>query len=159
MSPLRFVVGSLGNCERAVSAVEDLRARNLPCDSIGIVARRRVLDNAARLAALAGDASAVLDPSGAPAERIVCFGRRLDDMLGAHTGQDCRTLKEALERWLLPRHAEALSAIVERDGILVWAEVRTAEEERAASLSLLRNSSGTVAVHDLAPEPALAGWA
>ena len=41
-----------------------------------------------------------------------------------------------------------------RDGLLAWIEVRTAEEERAASLSLLSSSRGTVEVHDLVAVPA-----
>jgi hypothetical protein len=53
----------------------------------------------------------------------------------------------------MPRHAKALSDIVEDDGILVWAEVHTPEEERTATLSLLRSSRGTVEVHDFVIEP------
>jgi hypothetical protein len=46
-----------------------------------------------------------------------------------------------------------LSETVEKGGILIWTEVHDAEEERAASLSLLHNSRGTVETHDFASEP------
>jgi hypothetical protein len=155
-SSLRFVIGSLSNHDQVINAIEDLRERKVPRDSISILARQQTLDATISLASPAVDSWADLDLLSSEAGRVTCLGRGLGDLLQARVGEGSKTLKNALQRWLLPRHAQALSEIVEGGGILLWAEVHTPEQEQAATLSLLRNSRGTVEVHDFVSELAQA---
>ena len=153
---LRFVVGSLTNFEQAEDALDDLLKHSLPKDAISILARQDLLSHDAR-------AFGVLDRDAAsPSEgdlltsrgkKILCLGRSLNCALQDRAGHGSKSLKDALQHWLLPRHAGSLSEIVDRGWILIWAEVHTPEEEHAASLSLLRNSRGTVEAHDFIAEP------
>jgi hypothetical protein len=150
-STLRFVIGSSGSYEQAVSAVQDLVQNRLPADSISILAKQKLLPRGAqRPAAVDGDAGShtEFDLLASHDSKIACFGHTLGSLLHNHVNEGSKTLKEALQRWLLPRHAGSLSDIIENDGTLIWVEIHCPEEERAASLSLLRNSRGTVEAHD-----------
>jgi hypothetical protein len=153
VSTPRFVIGSFDDLEDAIRAVEDLRRHNLPREAINVLGAERTLVECTRLSALAGEPRALFDLKP-PEGRIVCLGQGLGDALRAQINESPTNLEQAFGRWLLPGHARALGAVIARDGLLAWIEVRTAEEERAASLSLLSSSRGTVEVHDLVAVPA-----
>lgn len=150
LSIKRFVVGSLDSIEHADDVVQDLLRHDLPMASISILAKQPLMAPSALIGALPTTDVAETDRLASQRSKIVCLGQGLGDILRTRTGQDRITLKEILQRCLLPRHARNLSEIVEGGGILVWVEVLCPEDEKAASLSLLRNSTGTVQVHDFA---------
>ena len=148
---VRFVVGSVSSVDQAAGAVADLLTHDVPRCSLGMLAKQKLLSHEARLTpTLAGDATshAQFNLLASREDTVLCFGRSLRELLQARISEGSTTLDEALQRWLLPRHASSLSDIVEKDGILIWVQISNPEEERSAALSLLRNSHGTVGVHD-----------
>ena len=150
LSIKRFVVGSLDNIERAGEVVQDLLRHDLPLASISVLAKQPLLAANALFESLPITEVADSDYLVYNRMKIVCLGQGLGDILRMRTGHDRITLKEILQRCLLPRHARNLSEIVEGGGILIWVEALCPEDEKTASLSLLRNSTGTVQVHDFA---------
>ena len=134
-----------------MTAVQDLVRNRLSPSSIGILAKQRLLSRELRrLPVVGGDAAtpAEFDLLASHEDKILCFGRTLGSFLRDRVSEGSETLSDALQPSLLPRHACALSGVVEKDGILIWVEVHDPAEEREASLSLLRTSSGTVESHD-----------
>jgi hypothetical protein len=154
-SNIRFVVGSSGSIEEATQAKMILLDDPvLQPHSIGIVTKLNVLLRGPGLLSAVGEEivpRAEFDFLAAHDDKIVCIGGTLGRLLREREIEGSRTLNDALRRWLLPRHAESLSDVVERNGILIWVEIHSLEEERAASISLLRHSQGRVEVHDFAP--------
>ena len=151
---IRFVVGSSSEFEEAVRAIDFLLEDTLPPDSIAIVAKQKVLLNGTdKLPAVTGDTVPIAksDLFASHDDKIMCIGGTLGQLLQCRVKKGSRTLNDALCHWLLPRHAESLSDVVERNGILIWVEIHSLEEERAASISLLRHSQSRVGVHDFAP--------
>jgi hypothetical protein len=59
------------------------------------------------------------------------------------------SLRDALEIWLIPRHAAHFDDAVQAGRILLWIRVADADGERLAYQSLLAHSSTSVGVHDL----------
>lgn len=150
LSTKRFVVGSLDNPERVGDVVQDLLRHDLPMASISILSKQPLPAASALIGALPVAEIAETNFLASNRSRIVCLGNGLGDILRMHTGERGSTLKNILQRCLLPRHARNLSEIVEEGGILIWVEALCPEDEKTASLSLLRNSTGTVQVHDFA---------
>jgi hypothetical protein len=145
---LRFVVGSLTSIEQAVKAIADLKAHHLAADAIAILAKEDLLARDPQEMVALDGSHVAFDLLKSHSGRILCFGQSLGALLRSRVNAGSKNLKEALQRWLLPRHAGGLSEIVEKNGILIWVEIKSPEEEHAASLSLLRTSRGTVEVHD-----------
>lgn len=147
---LRFVVGSLASPEQAVGVVDDLVKQDLPRSAIGMLVRQDALPrDAPAFASLDGNAAQEnFDLLTSRGEKILCFGQGLSRLLTEGVTGGSNRLNDALQHWLLPRHARSLAEIVERGWILIWAKVRTPEEERTANLSLLRSTRGTVQAHD-----------
>jgi len=150
LSTKRFVVGSLDNPEHAGDVVQDLLRHDLPLASISILAKWPLMAASASVGALPVTEIAKTNFLASNRSRIVCLGNGLGDILRMRTGHDRITLKEILQRCLLPRHPRNLSEIVEEGGVLIWVEALSPEDEKTASLSLLRSSTGTVQVHDFA---------
>jgi hypothetical protein len=82
-------------------------------------------------------------------EAIACTSGPLADSLLERIDSGAQSLKEALSRWLIPRHAAHFLDAVEAGRILFWIRVADADDERRACLSLLAHSSNSVGVHDL----------
>jgi hypothetical protein len=150
LSIKRFVVGSLDNPQHAGDVVQDLLRHDLPLASISILAKQPLLAANALFGELPITEIAETNLIATNRTKIVCLGNGLGDILRMRAGEDGGTLKRIFQRCLLPRHARNLSEIVEEGGILIWVETLSPEDEKTASLSLLRNSTGTVQVHDFA---------
>src|SRR5262245_30289923 len=109
---VRFVVGSLATMEQAVSAVNDLRGHDSPADAIAVLAKEELLSRESeKIAALDGDdrSQAEFDLLESHKGMVQCYGETLGDLLQSRVSRGSKTLKDALQHWLLPRHARSLS--------------------------------------------------
>jgi hypothetical protein len=80
---------------------------------------------------------------------IACTAGPLADLLVERRAAGAPSLKEALGRWLIPRHAAHVQDAIEAGKILLWVEVAAPDDERTACKALLAHSSNSVGVHDL----------
>jgi hypothetical protein len=88
-------------------------------------------------------------PFAQSSEAMACTLGPLADCLMERIGSGAQSLKEALGRWLVPRHAAYFQDAVRAGKILFWIRVAGADDERRANQSLLAHSSNSVGVHDL----------
>jgi hypothetical protein len=103
---LRFVVGSLASVEQVANAIADLKSHHLPAAAIAILAKEDLLArDLQNSAAFDGDAvaHAAFDLLNSHNGKILCFGQSLGAILRSRVDAGSKTLKEALQCWLLPR--------------------------------------------------------
>jgi hypothetical protein len=151
--PLRFVIGSLRTSEQVAAAVTDLRAHHFPIESIGVLGRKELLHahpSSSDLCSMRETAVREFELRKAADGniRVICSATTLGNLLWLEVERGSNILKNMLQQWMLPRHAQTFGDVVEGDGFLIWAEIHDPEQERVASLSLLRTSQGPVQVQD-----------
>ena len=76
------------------------------------------------------------------------FTGMIQDLSDRKHVEESKNLKDALSKWLIPKHAIYLERTLGEGNILFWLEVADPDEERSACQSLLATSSGLVGVHD-----------
>lgn len=148
LSRLRFVVGVFDSWPQLRQGVRDARARGLVLEDVNCIAFERVLRGHA-----IGDKPLILEELAyrASPELIVCTRGPLANHLREQLRSGAGSLKQALGRWLIPRHAAHFAEAVQAGRILLWLRVANDDDERRAYQCLLAQSSNSVGVHDLPP--------
>jgi hypothetical protein len=149
LKPLRFAVGAFHSWDGVGSALQDLSSGGTTAGSFNYLGLQRVLSGAAP-PMVAGQQYALRElPFPGNAGLIGCTPGPLADRLSGRLGAGAPTLKAALGRWLIPRHAAHLEDRVEDGKITLWVQLFDNDDERRAYQSLLTRSSSSVSVHDL----------
>jgi hypothetical protein len=146
---LRFVVGTFDNWPQVRDALRDLRTRGLVLDSFNCLALEHQFGGKIILAPDQEPVAVQTLPFAQSSEAMACTQGPLADRLMERIGSGARSLKDALGRWLIPRHAVHFQNAIEAGKILLWIRVTDADDERRANQSLLAHSSNSVGVHDL----------
>ena len=81
-------------------------------------------------------------------EGVRCTGSVVRELLSSQSLSGAGTLKQALQRWILPAHVDQLTSALATGNLLVWVPIIAPEHECAICLSLLRNTRNTVQIHD-----------
>ena len=151
---LRFAVGAFDSWEELDQALQALRVGGMALDSFNCLALERVLAGHTIIGLSQEVSSNQLLAFPENRESIACTAGPLADCLSQRFQLGAISLKDALGRWLIPRHAAQFQGAVESGSVLLWVRLADADEERRAYLCLLAHSSSSVGVHDLAPPPA-----
>jgi hypothetical protein len=146
---LRFAVGTFDSWAEVRNALHDLRVRGLVLDTFNCVALERLFAGKTIVAPDRKPVTVEVLRFAESSEAIACTSGPLADSLLERIDSGAQSLKEALSRWLIPRHAAHFLDAVEAGRILFWIRVADADDERRACLSLLAHSSNSVGVHDL----------
>jgi hypothetical protein len=146
---LRFVVGTFDSWPQVRNALHDLRVRGLVLDSFNCLALAHRFAGKTVLAPEQKPVAVEPLPFADAPEVIACTSGPLADCLTERIESGAQSLKEALGRWLVPRHAAYFQDAVEAGKILFWIRVADADDERRASQTMLAHSSNSVGVHDL----------
>jgi hypothetical protein len=143
---LRFAVGSFGSWLQLQNALDDLRLRGMVHDDVTCLALARLFagETGTRPPLIPCELPFPLSP-----EPICCTAGPLCECLRERLDGGARSLKDALGRWIIPRHAAHFQAKVEQGNILLWVQLEDGHDERRAYQSLLAHSSNSVGVHDI----------
>jgi hypothetical protein len=150
---LRFAVGAFESLEDLDRALQELQLGGMASSSVSCLALERVL--AAKVTAGRSDIRQLAFPK--QNEPLACTAGPLADCLAERLRLGAISLKDALGRWLIPRHAAHLQGAVESGGVLLWVRLADANEERRAYQCLLAHSSNSVGVHDFSVGPTPSG--
>jgi hypothetical protein len=146
---LRFAVGTFDSWPQLREALRELRARGLVLDSFNCVALQRLFAGKTFIAPNQEPVGAEALPFAKGTALIAWTSGPLADCLRDRIESGARDLKDALSRWLLPRHAADFQDAVQAGKILFWIRVGDAHDERRTCQTLLAHSSNSVGVHDL----------
>ena len=147
--PLRFAVGAFHSWDGVAGALQDLSSAGTAAGRFNYLGLRNVLAGATPALAAGTHFPLRELPFPGNAGLISCTPGLLADRLSGRLGVGAPTLKAALGRWLIPRHAAHLEDRVEDGKITLWVQLFDSEDERRAYQSLLSRSSSSVGVHDL----------
>lgn len=140
---LRFAIAAFDTWAEAQKALHTLNAGGKTLNNISYLAQKSVLGDA-----LTSDDRQMVHLGGI-CGGIGCSAGPVADRLASRFASGATTMKAALGRWLIPRHAALLQQAVEEGKILLWVQLFDNEDERRAYQSLLATSSNSVGVHDL----------
>jgi hypothetical protein len=146
---LRFAVGTFDSWAQVRNALHDLRIRGLVLDSFNCLAFERLFAGKTIVAPDRKPVTVEALRFAESSEPIACTSGPLADCLVERIDSGAQSLKDALGRWLVPRHAAHFVDAVEMGKILFWIRVADANDERRTCQSLLAHSSNSVGVHDL----------
>jgi hypothetical protein len=79
---------------------------------------------------------------------VRCTGSLVRELLSSQSLSGAVNLKQALQRWMLPAHADQLISALDTGKLLVWIPITGPEHECTVCLSLLRNTRNAVQIHD-----------
>ena len=144
---LRFVVGTFDSWPQVRDALSDLRVRGLILDSFNCLALRRQFSG--KIIQAPDQTSVSVEALPFASGPMACTSGPLADCLRERIDSGAQSLKEALARWLIPRHAAYFQDAVHARKIVFWIKVTDADQERRAYQTLLVHSSNSVGVHDL----------
>jgi hypothetical protein len=133
---LRFAVASFQTLDAAAGTLSQLLKRGVLLNSTSLLGATDVLHS-----------SLPADPVelSFPAESVACTAGDLADIL-CHAAKP--NLKEALGKWMLPRHAERIAAAVRSGCIVLWVRLLKDDDEPGICRALLAASCAPVEVHD-----------
>jgi hypothetical protein len=145
---LRFAVGGFEDWHQSQKALCDASKRGHLLNSFNCLALKRLFASKPILAA--SHQPEVIRPIPFPGseDQIACTNGPLADLLTKRVRCGARTLEEALDRWLIPRHAAELEGAVLAGKILYWISLADAEDEHRAYQTLFAHSSTSIGVHD-----------
>ena len=141
---LRFAIAAFDTWADAQKALHALNAGGKALNNISYLADQRVLGDA-----WTSDGRQIVRLSGGTGGGIGCSAGPVAERLARRFASGATTVKAALGRWLIPRHAALLQQAVEEGKILLWVQLFDNDDERRAYQSLLTTSSKSVGVHDL----------
>ncbi len=150
--PLRFAVGTFHSWNGVEIAIRDLGSGGTAASSFNLLGLQRVLAGASHATADGRQFVPWELPFPGNGELIGCTQGPLAERLAGRLSAGATTLKTALGRWLIPRHAAHLQSKVEDGNITLWVQLFDHDDERRACQSLLARSSSSVGVHDLIGE-------
>jgi hypothetical protein len=141
---LRFAIAAFDTWPEAQKALHALNAGGKTLDDVSYLAQERVLRDSK-----ATNGRQTVHLFGQTGSGIGCSAGPVADRLAGRLASGATTLKVALGRWLIARHAAHLQQAVEEGKILLWVQLFDNDDERRAYRSLLATSSNSVGVHDL----------
>lgn len=141
---LRFAIAAFDTWAEAQTALHALNVGGKALNNVSYLGQQGVLADA-----VTSDGRQTVHLFGGPTGGIGCSAGPVADRLAGRLASGATTLKAALGRWLIPRHAAHLQQAVEEGKILLWVQLFDNEDERRAYRSLLATSSNSVGVHDL----------
>ena len=141
---LRFAIAAFDTWAEAQKALHALDAGGKALNDVSYLAQQRVLGDA-----VTSNSRQTVHLFGGTDGGIGCSAGPVADRLAGRLASGATTLKAALGRWLIPRHAAHLQQAVEEGKILLWVQLFDNDDERRAYQSLLATSSNSVGVHDL----------
>jgi hypothetical protein len=150
-SNLRFAVGTFDSWSQLREALRDAHARALVLDSFNCLALRKAFKGKTIVAPSRERVGVEALPFFNGPGEIACTSGPLADHLAEKLRSGARSLREALEHSLFPRHVAHLVDAVRTGKIVFWIRVTNAHDELRAYQTLLANSSDSVGVHDLVP--------
>jgi hypothetical protein len=141
---LRFAIAAFDTWAEAQKALHALNAGGKKINDVSYLAQQRILEDA-----VTSNGRQVVHLFGGTDGGIGCSAGPVADRLAGRLASGATTMKAALGRWLIPRHAAHLQQAVDEGKILLWVQLFDNDEERRAYQSLLATSSNSVGVHDL----------
>jgi hypothetical protein len=141
---LRFAIAAFDTWAEAQKALHALNIGGKALNDVSYLAQQRVLGNAAT-----SDGRQTVHLFIGTGGGIYCSAGPVADRLAGRLALGATTLKAALGRWLIARHAAHLHQAVEEGKILLWVQLFDNDDERRAYQSLLATTSNSVGVHDL----------
>ena len=141
---LRFAIAAFDTWAEAQTALHALNAGGNALNNVSYLGQQRVLADA-----VTSDGRQTVHLFSGPGGGIGCSAGPVADRLAGRLASGATTLKAALGRWLIPRHAAHLQQAVEEGKVLLWVQLFDTDDERRAYQSLLASSSNSVGVHDL----------
>jgi hypothetical protein len=141
---LRFAIAAFDTWPEVQKAFRALHAGGKALTDISYLAQERVLGEAK-----ANDDRQIVHLFSATSGGIGCSEGPLAARVAGRFASGATTLKAALGRWLIARHAAHLQQAVEEGKVLLWAQLFDNDDERRAYQILLATSSNSVGVHDL----------
>jgi hypothetical protein len=150
MPALRIAVAKFPDFWVARAATDELIATGIELAAITMVADLRSLLGIPRPAL---KLASLREHSFADGRTLLCSETAFGRLIASRARDGAPSLSDALAGWMLPRHAGTLCVALEQQQVLVWVELHDPDDERTASLCLLRLSQGAVGVHDI-PLPA-----
>jgi hypothetical protein len=155
-TPARFAVASFEGWDSVRGALSELHARGIEIEAMTFLGLASVLINQSEAAGKSPHAlvELALQERGEP---VVCSVGVLARGLTECVQNGATTLRKALGRWLLPRHAARIADAVAGGQILLWVQLLNPQAEPDVCGSLLMHSSTPVDVHDLLPVKPRAG--
>ena len=141
---LRFAIAAFDTWAEVQKALHALNAGGKSLNDVSYLAQQRVLGDA-----VTSDGRQTVHLFGGTGGGIGCSAGPVADRLAGRLASGATTMKAALGRWLIPRHAAHLQQAVEEGKILLWVQLFDNDDERRAYQSLLATSSNSVGVHDL----------
>lgn len=144
-TPPRFAVASFGGWDPVRNVLSELHSRGIENATVTFLGLDSVLSNC--LAAVKSPPELVRLALKERGEPVVCSSGAL--AMGLTIQDGAATLRQALARWLLPRHAARIADAVGARQILVWVQVGNPQAEPDICECLLMHSPSPVDVHDL----------
>lgn len=148
---LRFAVATFDTWGGLRSTLQSLMLDGLDRAAISLLGQRQVLVDAPTDDVLLAFEPYELQFPG-NREPICCTRGLLAERLAGQLQAGAITLKSALSRWLIPRHAAEIENAVELGRIVLWIQLFDNEGEHRAYRRLLAGTSHSVGVHDLVNE-------
>jgi hypothetical protein len=148
---LRFAVATFDTWGGLRSSLQSLMLDGLDRAAVSLLGKRQVLfDVPSNGDILASTPDELPFPENR--ELICCTRGLLAERLAEQLQAGATTLKSALSRWLIPRHAAEIENAVELGRIVLWVQLFDNEGEHQAYRRLLAGTSHSVGVHDLVDE-------
>ncbi len=148
---LRFAVATFDTWGGLRSVLQSLMLDGLDRAAISLLGKRQALVDEPSDGPLLASTTYEL-PFQGNQELICCTHGILAERLAGQLQAGATTLKAALSRWLIPRHAAEIEDAVELGRIVLWVQLFDSEGEHRAYRRLLAGSSHSVGVHDLVDE-------
>jgi hypothetical protein len=141
---LRFAIAAFDTWADVQKALQALNAGGKALNDVSYLAQHRVLADA-----MTSNSRQTVHLFGGTDGGIGCSAGPVAERLAGRFASGATTIKAALGRWLIPRHAAHLQQALEEGKILLWVQLFDNDDERRAYQSLLATSSHSVGVHDL----------
>ena len=146
---LRFAVGTFDSWLPLREALHEVRDFGIDFGSFSCIALEALFAGKTIVAPSRKPLVIEALPFPDNARLIACTSGPLANCLLRRLHLGARSLKDALGRWLIFRHATHFEDAVEAGKIVPWIRIADAHDERRACEWLFARSSGSVNVHDL----------
>jgi hypothetical protein len=146
----RFAVGTFNTWDGVCEALRDLRVAGVDLNTLSFLGLHRAMAGAGEHSLELQLRVLTLTKAGEP---VCCTGGPLADRLAERVNDGAPSLQDALDLWLVSRHAARIQEAVEGGCLMLWIQLFDAQDERRACTILLTHCSSVVEVHDLAALP------
>jgi hypothetical protein len=146
----RFAVGTFSTWDGACEALRDLQVAGVDANTLSFLGLHRTMAGATKHSIELQLCELPLTTAGEP---VCCTAGPLADRLAERVNDGAPSLQDALDLWLVSRHAARIQEAVEGGCLMLWVQLFDAQDERRACTILLTHCSSVVEVHDLAALP------